>query len=109
MAIGVDPRWFRGYAPAGAVRRRLVCLPHAGGSAGFFQSWGRAAVGGTLPSGVEVLTTRCPGRQERLEEPAVDRAAVAPAGFDLTVLPGDHFYPDQPREAVLRAPAAHLG
>ncbi|WP_432587817.1 alpha/beta fold hydrolase [Streptomyces sp. HD1123-B1] len=72
MAIGVDSRWFRRYAPAGAVRRRLVCLPHAGGSAGFFHSWGRAAADGTLPSGVEVLTTRYPGRQERLEEPAID-------------------------------------
>ncbi|MCP9206868.1 thioesterase II family protein [Streptomyces sp. NEAU-Y11] len=72
MAIGVDSRWFRRYAPAGAVRRRLVCLPHAGGSAGFFHGWGRAAADGTLPSGVEVLTTRYPGRQERLEEPAID-------------------------------------
>ncbi|MBL1095306.1 thioesterase II family protein [Streptomyces coffeae] len=71
MAVGVDSRWFRRYAPEGAVRRRLVCLPHAGGSAGFFHRWGRAATDGVLP-GVELLTTRYPGRQERLAEPAID-------------------------------------
>ncbi|QKV97765.1 thioesterase [Streptomyces sp. NA02950] len=72
MAVGVDSRWFRRYAPVGEVRRRLVCLPHAGGSAGFFHSWGRAVAEGVLPAGVELLTTRYPGRQERLEEPAID-------------------------------------
>ncbi|MEU8824303.1 alpha/beta fold hydrolase [Streptomyces sp. NPDC048636] len=72
MAVGIESRWFRRYAPAGAVRGRLVCLPHAGGSAGFFHSWGRAVADGALPAGVELLTTRYPGRQERLEEPAID-------------------------------------
>jgi surfactin synthase thioesterase subunit len=42
---------------------RLVCLPHAGGSASFFRDWGDR-----LP-GVEVHAVRYPGRAERIAEP----------------------------------------
>jgi pyochelin biosynthetic protein PchC len=45
------------------VRLRLVCLPHAGGTATFFRSWQ-----GAFGPGVEVLATRYPGRQERIAE-----------------------------------------
>ncbi|BBJ42859.1 thioesterase [Streptomyces antimycoticus] len=68
MAVGIDSKWFRRYGTEGAPRRRLVCLPHAGGSAGFFHGWGTA-----FDYGVEVLATRYPGRQERLVEPGIDR------------------------------------
>jgi pyochelin biosynthetic protein PchC len=43
---------------------RLVCFPHAGGSAGFFSSWSEH-----LPAGVELLAVRYPGRGSRLDEP----------------------------------------
>ncbi len=46
------------------ARRRLACLPHAGGSAAFFRDWG-----GRLP-GTEVLAVRYPGRAERIDEPS---------------------------------------
>ncbi|MEH1101546.1 thioesterase II family protein [Micromonospora sp. CPCC 205561] len=45
-----------------------MCVPHAGGAAGFFQSWA-----GRLPDGVELLAVRYPGRQDRLAEPCVER------------------------------------
>lgn len=61
-------RVFRGGAHAGL---RLVCLPHAGGSAGFFQTWAAR-----LPDSVDVLAVRYPGRQDRLSEPCVDRMDV---------------------------------
>ncbi|MGK5518320.1 thioesterase II family protein [Micromonospora sp. URMC 107] len=63
---GGDPwlRVFRGGAHAGL---RLVCLPHAGGSAGFFQSWAAR-----LPDSVDLLAVRYPGRQDRLSEPCVE-------------------------------------
>ncbi|WAZ27319.1 thioesterase domain-containing protein [Streptomyces cinnabarinus] len=47
--------------PGGAVHR-LVCLPHAGGSASVFKEWGS-----NLP-GIEVQAVRCPGRAERIDE-----------------------------------------
>jgi pyochelin biosynthetic protein PchC len=42
--------------------QRLVCFPHAGGSASFFRNWA-----GRLP-GIEVHAVRYPGRAERIGE-----------------------------------------
>ncbi|MER7463211.1 alpha/beta fold hydrolase [Streptomyces sp. NPDC097981] len=56
--------WFRVHRRARQPRLRLVCFPHAGGSAQLFQSWPAL-----LPADVEVLAVRYPGRQSRLLEP----------------------------------------
>ncbi|MFE2108840.1 thioesterase II family protein [Kitasatospora sp. NPDC059463] len=45
---------------------RLLCLPHAGGSASVFRPWSAAA-----GPEVEVLALQYPGRQDRYREPAV--------------------------------------
>ncbi|MGW3957045.1 thioesterase II family protein [Streptomyces sp. NPDC004752] len=63
MASATASSWLRRYAGPVPPRVRLLCLPHAGGSATFFHSWGRA-----LGDDVEVLTVRYPGRQERIAE-----------------------------------------
>jgi pyochelin biosynthetic protein PchC len=42
---------------------RLVCFPHAGGSARFFRSWA-----GQLPVTIELLAVQYPGREDRLDE-----------------------------------------
>ena len=52
-------------APSGAVR--LVCLPHAGGSASFFFPMAKA-----FGPSVEVMAVQYPGRQARRHEPAID-------------------------------------
>ncbi|MEU2374026.1 thioesterase II family protein [Streptomyces misionensis] len=57
--------WLRRYR-AGAPAVRLVCFPHAGGTASLFHGW-RAG----LPDHVELLAVQYPGRQERLAEPCV--------------------------------------
>ncbi|RJL20550.1 thioesterase II family protein [Bailinhaonella thermotolerans] len=49
--------------------RRLVCFPHAGGSAAFYRAWSRA-----LPS-VEVHAVQYPGRADRIAEPYVEDVA----------------------------------
>ncbi|MEU6484898.1 alpha/beta fold hydrolase [Streptomyces sp. NPDC046887] len=59
-------RWFRRYRPAAVPRRRLLVLPHAGGSASFFHAWGTA-----FDHGTEVLVARYPGRHDRLTDPCV--------------------------------------
>ncbi|WP_320064922.1 thioesterase II family protein [Micromonospora sp. RTGN7] len=59
--------WVRRFHPAQAGARRLVCLPHAGGSASFYFPVSRA-----LSPAVEVLAIQYPGRQDRRHEPCVD-------------------------------------
>ncbi|MFG3510722.1 thioesterase II family protein [Streptomyces sp. NPDC047821] len=68
-----DSPWFRNYRPAPDAPVRLVCLPHAGGSASFYFPVARE-----LSPRVEVLAVQYPGRQDRRTEPAVtDLEALA--------------------------------
>ena len=60
-------QWVRRFRPAPDSQVRLVCLPHAGGSASFFYP-----MAGDLAPAVEVLAIQYPGRQERRHEPGVD-------------------------------------
>ncbi|MER7762668.1 alpha/beta fold hydrolase [Streptomyces sp. NPDC097619] len=46
--------------------RRLVCFPHAGGSAGWYRPWGAH-----LDDSVELLGVQYPGREHRFGEPLV--------------------------------------
>ena len=58
--------WFRRYEPSPQAGVRLVCLPHAGGSASFWLPIARA-----LSPDVEVLSVQYPGRQDRRREPLI--------------------------------------
>jgi surfactin synthase thioesterase subunit len=66
-----DDLWCRRYRPAKDAAARLVCLPHAGGSATFFRP-----VAVALPPDVDVLAIQYPGRQDRRAEPPVDDMSV---------------------------------
>lgn len=55
--------WVRRFHPSPEARIRLVCFPHAGGSATYF-----FPVSGALKPGVEVLALQYPGRQDRRNE-----------------------------------------
>ncbi|MFC5723466.1 thioesterase II family protein [Streptomyces gamaensis] len=59
--------WIRRFHPRPDSDVRLVCLPHAGGSASFFFPVSQA-----MPDGVDVLCVQYPGRQDRRLEPLVD-------------------------------------
>ncbi|MDT0463797.1 thioesterase II family protein [Streptomyces gibsoniae] len=59
--------WIRRFHPAPAAGKRLVLLPHAGGSASFFFPVSRA-----LAPTVDVLAVQYPGRQDRRGEACVD-------------------------------------
>ncbi|MFF4371666.1 thioesterase II family protein [Streptomyces sp. NPDC001594] len=56
--------WIRQFHPAPQARMRLLCLPHAGGSASAYFALSR-----TLAPEVEVLSVQYPGRQDRRSEP----------------------------------------
>lgn len=59
-----DGPWLRRYVPVARPRVRLVCLPHAGGSAPFYRPWARG-----LPSPVELVSVQYPGRADRRADP----------------------------------------
>ncbi|MFE3782675.1 thioesterase II family protein [Amycolatopsis sp. NPDC059090] len=58
--------WLRRFHPADDAPVRLVCLPHAGGSAAFFHPISKA-----IAPAADVLTVQYPGRQDRMAEPAL--------------------------------------
>ncbi|MFF6995240.1 thioesterase II family protein [Streptomyces sp. NPDC008313] len=59
--------WIRRFHPAPEAPTRLVCFPHAGGSATYY-----FPVSNALSPGVDVLSVQYPGRQDRRTEPCVD-------------------------------------
>ncbi|MDT0309690.1 alpha/beta fold hydrolase [Streptomyces sp. DSM 44917] len=59
-------RWVRRYHARPDAAVRLVCLPHAGGSASFFFPFSRA-----LPADLEAVAVQYPGRQDRHAEPLI--------------------------------------
>lgn len=66
--------WIRRFHPGDEPSARLVCLPHAGGSAGFFFPLSRDLAA----RGIEVLPVQYPGRQDRRTEPNIpDMAELA--------------------------------
>ncbi|MEU8622524.1 alpha/beta fold hydrolase [Streptomyces sp. NPDC048623] len=65
-AVNSVGRWLRRPRPVANPRLRLVCLPHAGGTAGAFYGWAAA-----LPADVELVAVQYPGRQDRFAEPCL--------------------------------------
>ncbi|WP_306819816.1 thioesterase II family protein [Streptomyces sp. CA-210063] len=76
--------WIRRYRPAPEAAVRLLCLPHAGGSASYYHPMAQA-----LAPSVDVLAAQYPGRQDRYAEPPaesvgelVERIVEAVSGDD---------------------------
>lgn len=63
----LESDWIRRYHPAVADAPRLICFPHAGGSASFY-----FPVAKELTPAIDVLVVQYPGRQERRREPLID-------------------------------------
>ncbi|MCC7361305.1 MAG: thioesterase [Anaerolineales bacterium] len=60
--------WVAGRKPRPQARRRLLCLPFAGGAASLFRAWPDS-----LPPEVEVWPIQLPGRETRLREQPLGR------------------------------------
>lgn len=58
--------WLRRFHPAEDAPVRLVCFPHAGGSASYYHP-----VSARFSPGVDVVALQYPGRQDRRKEPCV--------------------------------------
>ena len=79
--------WIRRYHQAPDSPVRLVCFPHAGGSASFFFPVAKA-----LAPAIDVTAVQYPGRQDRRTEPNIDNIAdladaILPAVRPLTDRP----------------------
>ncbi|MDI5965480.1 alpha/beta fold hydrolase [Streptomyces sp. SL13] len=61
-----DSLWIRRFHPRPDSEVRLVCLPHAGGSASFY-----FPMSDMMGTSVEVLSVQYPGRQDRRAEPCI--------------------------------------
>lgn len=59
--------WVRRFHPSPDAHTRLICFPHAGGSATFYFPVSRA-----MSPVLDVLAIQYPGRQDRRAEPCVD-------------------------------------
>lgn len=60
-------RWIRKFHAAPVARTRLICLPHAGGSASYYFPLSAA-----LSPEFDVFAVQYPGRQDRYKEPFVE-------------------------------------
>ncbi|WP_406637063.1 thioesterase II family protein [Amycolatopsis sp. WGS_07] len=67
-------RWLRRFHASDDAAVRLVCLPHAGGSATAYFPFSRAAAEGGLDA--DVIAVQYPGRQDRRDEPCFDDLAA---------------------------------
>nr|WLE93533.1 Thioesterase [Streptomyces sp.] len=59
--------WVRRFHPAPDAPVRLVCFPHAGGSASFYHPMSKALTGE-----LDVVNLQYPGRQDRRHEPVLE-------------------------------------
>ena len=74
-----DGLWARRFHPTETAHAKLICLPHAGGSASFFFPVSRA-----LSPDIDVVAIQYPGRQDRRREPFVDNLTeLAQKIFDV--------------------------
>ncbi|MER7715433.1 alpha/beta fold hydrolase [Streptomyces flaveolus] len=75
-------KWFRVHRRAANPALRLLCFPHAGGTAQLFHGWPAQ-----LPPDVEVLAVRYPGRQDRLAEACIEDMATLADTIDTALGP----------------------
>ncbi|GAQ58769.1 thioesterase II family protein [Streptomyces acidiscabies] len=61
--------WIRRFRPHPEPEVRLVCFPHAGGSASYYHAFAQSPA---LTPTTEILAVQYPGRQDRRREPLVD-------------------------------------
>lgn len=74
--------WIRRYQAADDAAIRLVCLPHAGGSASFYFPMAQA-----LAPALDVLSVQYPGRQDRRHEPGITDIGVYADALTSALLP----------------------
>lgn len=60
----MEERWVRRFRDDAGCETKLVCFPHAGAGANAYRTWPLG-----LPSNIDVLAIRYPGREDRFSDP----------------------------------------
>jgi surfactin synthase thioesterase subunit len=82
----IRAQWIRRFLPVPDAATRLVCLPHAGGSASYYFPVSQRLSG----EDIDVVAVQYPGRQDRRHEPCIDDLrALADAVVDVLRPTGD--------------------
>lgn len=81
-ALATTSRWFRRFHPGQDAPARIVCFPHAGGTAGFY-----FPLSEKLSPAVETLAVQYPGRQDRRTEPALGNIEGLADGIVAALVP----------------------
>lgn len=84
--------WLRAYGEAKDARARLICFPHAGGSASYF-----FPVATALAPEFDVRAVQYPGRQDRRHEPLIETVGELATQISDAI------------EPVMRGPVAFFG
>jgi len=74
--------WLRRLRPVASPWVRLVCFPHAGGSAQYFRPWRTE-----LPPDLELYAVQYPGRLDRIGDPTVTDMATLTTAVAAAVRP----------------------
>ncbi|MEU8872200.1 alpha/beta fold hydrolase [Streptomyces javensis] len=85
LAVGAPAPGLRRFSPRNHAQIRLVCFPHAGGSAGTYRTWAEQA-----PDDVEACAVQYAGRGDRYHEEAAENMGdlVGPIATELAAAPG---------------------
>jgi pyochelin biosynthesis protein PchC len=60
--------WLRSWQPESTKAViRMICFPHAGGSASFYKNWSDQ-----LPNRINLYAVQYPGREDRINDPLID-------------------------------------
>jgi surfactin synthase thioesterase subunit len=97
--------WLRRYVASQAGAARLVCFPHAGGSASFYRP-----VALSHAPGADVVVLQYPGRQDRRREPfvtSIEQYADLIAGALATMPPKPTVYFGHSMGAIIAFEVAH--
>lgn len=81
-AILEESPWIVPAAPRAEPRLRVFCLPHAGGAASAYLSWGRA-----LGPAIQLWGVQLPGRETRISEAPIPNAGAVIQGIATAMTP----------------------
>jgi pyochelin biosynthetic protein PchC len=80
--VGLTATWLRRLGAVARPAMRLVCFPHAGGTAPFYRPWRDH-----LPPDLELYAVQYPGRMDRIADPLVDDMDLLADSVAMAVRP----------------------
>ncbi len=93
-------KWIRIFHPKPLAKFRLLCIPHAGGSASSYQKLSKM-----IGDDIEVLSIQLPGREDRFKEENIDEMSTLVSCVFKSIKP----YLDKPFAIFGHSMGAYIG